>query len=59
VIAGWALVLAAREMRLREMPVVTLTGLSAGQARMLRLALDDPIKPIDAESEIPRSKNNE
>jgi hypothetical protein len=40
VIAGWALVLAAREMRLREMPVVTLTGLSAGQARMLRLALN-------------------
>jgi DNA modification methylase len=27
-------------MRLREMPVVTLTGLSAGQARMLRLALN-------------------
>jgi hypothetical protein len=40
VIAGWALVLAARAMRLPEMPVVTLTGLSAGQARMLRLALN-------------------
>lgn len=40
VIAGWALVLAAREMHLREMPVVTITGLSEGKARMLRLALN-------------------
>ena len=40
VIAGWALVLAAREMRLTEVPVVTVTGLSEARSRMLRLALN-------------------
>jgi DNA modification methylase len=40
VIAGWALVLAAREMRLTEVPVVTVTGLAEARVRMLRLALN-------------------
>src|SRR4051794_4627544 len=40
VIGGWALVLAARELRLSEVPVVTITGLSEARARMLRLALN-------------------
>src|SRR4051812_27471814 len=40
VIAGGALVLAAIEMGLRQVPVVTITGLSEAQGRMLRLALN-------------------
>src|SRR5947209_2536207 len=40
VIAGWALVVGAREMRLPEIPVVTIAGLSESKARMLRLALN-------------------
>jgi ParB-like chromosome segregation protein Spo0J len=40
VIAGWSLVLAAKQMGLSEIPLVTLSGLSEGQARMLRLALN-------------------
>jgi hypothetical protein len=40
VIGGWALILAARELRLNEVPVVTITGLSEPRARMLRLALN-------------------
>src|SRR5947209_20219073 len=33
VVGGWSLVLAAREMRLPEMPVVTIVGLSECKAR--------------------------
>jgi ParB-like chromosome segregation protein Spo0J len=40
VIGGWALVVAARELRLNEVPVVTITGLSEARTRMLRLALN-------------------
>ena len=40
IIAGWALVLAAREMRLTEVPAVTVSGLSEARVRMLRLALN-------------------
>jgi hypothetical protein len=46
VIAGWSLVLAAREMGLSEIPLVTLTELSDGQARMLRLALNCGVRRV-------------
>src|SRR5581483_816054 len=40
VVAGWGLVLAARQLGLREVPVVSLTDLSDAQLRMLRVALN-------------------
>lgn len=40
VIAGWALVQAARHLEFPEVPAVTLSGLTASQARALRLALN-------------------
>ncbi len=40
VVAGWGLVLAARELGLNEVPAVSLTDLSDAELRMLRLALN-------------------
>ena len=40
VVAGWGLVLAARRLRLTEVPAVSLTDLSDADLRMLRLALN-------------------
>jgi hypothetical protein len=40
VIAGWGLVLAARQLGLGEVPAVSLTDLSDAELRMLRLALN-------------------
>jgi DNA modification methylase len=40
VVAGWALVLAAKQLGLTEVPVVSLTDLSEGELRALRLALN-------------------
>jgi hypothetical protein len=40
VVAGWGLVLAARQMGLREVPAVRLTDLSEAELRTLRLALN-------------------
>jgi DNA modification methylase len=40
VVAGWGLVLAARELGLAEVPAVSLTDLSEAELRMLRLALN-------------------
>ena len=40
VVAGWGLVLAARRLRLTEVPAVTLTDLSDSELRALRLALN-------------------
>src|ERR1700751_2369967 len=40
VVAGWALVLAARQLGLSEVPAVSLTDLSEAELRMLRLALN-------------------
>ena len=40
VVSGWALVLAARQLGLDEVPVVTLHDLNEVQLRMLRLALN-------------------
>jgi ParB-like chromosome segregation protein Spo0J len=40
VVAGWALVLAARQLGLSELPAVSLTDLSGAELRMLRLALN-------------------
>ena len=49
VVAGWGLVLAARQMGLIEVPAVSLTDLSEAELRTLRLALnritDDSICP--------------
>jgi ParB-like chromosome segregation protein Spo0J len=40
VVAGWGLVLAARQMGLIEVPAVSLTDLSEAELRTLRLALN-------------------
>jgi DNA methylase len=40
VVAGWGLVLAARQLGLNEVPAVSLTDLSDADLRMLRLALN-------------------
>jgi DNA modification methylase len=40
VVAGWGLVLAARQLGLSEVPAVSLTDLSEADLRMLRLALN-------------------
>jgi hypothetical protein len=40
VVAGWGLVLAARQLGLNEVPAVSLTDLSEADLRMLRLALN-------------------
>ena len=40
VVAGWGLVLAARQLGLSEVPAVSLTDLSDAELRMLRLALN-------------------
>jgi DNA modification methylase len=40
VVAGWGLVLAARQLGLTEVPAVTLTELSEAELRTLRLALN-------------------
>ena len=40
VVAGWGLVLAARQLGLSEVPAVSLTDLSDADLRMLRLALN-------------------
>jgi ParB-like chromosome segregation protein Spo0J len=40
VVAGWGLVLAARQLGLNEVPAVSLTDLSEAELRMLRLALN-------------------
>ncbi len=40
VVAGWALVLAARELGLKDVPVVSLTDLPVLELRRLRLALN-------------------
>jgi DNA modification methylase len=40
VVAGWGLVLAARQLGLSEVPAVSLTDLSEAELRMLRLALN-------------------
>ncbi len=40
VVAGWGLVLAARQLGLSEVPAVTVTDLSEADLRMLRLALN-------------------
>src|SRR5262245_10958113 len=40
VVAGWALVLAAKQLGLSEVPAISLTDLSAAELRMLRLALN-------------------
>jgi hypothetical protein len=40
VVAGWGLVLAARRLRLTEVPAVTLTELADAELRALRLALN-------------------
>jgi DNA modification methylase len=40
VIAGWGLVLAARQLGLSEVPAVSLTDVSDAELRMLRLALN-------------------
>jgi ParB-like chromosome segregation protein Spo0J len=40
VVAGWALVLAARQLGLGEMPAVSLTDLPEAELRVLRLALN-------------------
>jgi DNA methylase len=40
VVAGWGLVLAARQLRLSEVPAVSLTDLSEAELRVLRLALN-------------------
>ena len=40
VVAGWGLVLAARQLGLSDVPAVSLTDLSDGDLRMLRLALN-------------------
>jgi hypothetical protein len=40
VVAGWAQVLAARQLGLNEVPAVSLTDLSDAELRMLRLALN-------------------
>ena len=40
VVAGWALTLAARRLRLSEVPVVTVTDLSNEELRGLRIALN-------------------
>jgi ParB-like chromosome segregation protein Spo0J len=40
VVAGWGLVLAARQMGLTDVPAVSLTDLSEAELRMLRLALN-------------------
>jgi hypothetical protein len=40
VVAGWALVLAARQLGLAEVPAVSLTDLSEAELRSLRLALN-------------------
>jgi DNA modification methylase len=40
VVAGWGLVLAARQLGLAEVPAVSLTDLSEGKLRALRLALN-------------------
>src|SRR5262249_37587698 len=40
VVAGWGLVLAARQLGLPEVPAVTLTDLSEAELRALRLALN-------------------
>jgi DNA methylase len=40
VVAGWGLVLAARQLGLTEVPAVTLTDLSEAELRALRLALN-------------------
>jgi ParB-like chromosome segregation protein Spo0J len=40
VVAGWALVLAARQLGLAEVPVVSLADLSEAELRSLRLALN-------------------
>src|SRR5438067_13473021 len=40
VVAGWALVLAARQLGLTEVPAVTVTDVSEAELRALRLALN-------------------
>jgi DNA modification methylase len=40
VVAGWAVVLAARQLRLSQIPAITITDLSATELRALRLALN-------------------
>jgi hypothetical protein len=40
VVAGWGLVLAARQLGLREVPAVSLTDMSEADLRVLRLALN-------------------
>ena len=40
VVGGWGLVLAARQLRLREVPAVSLMDLSDAELRLLRLALN-------------------
>src|SRR5262249_43437568 len=40
VVAGWALVLAAKKMGLQEVPAITLTDLGEAELRALRLALN-------------------
>jgi DNA modification methylase len=40
VVGGWGLVLAARQLRLSEVPAVSLSDLSEAELRMLRLALN-------------------
>src|SRR5271166_2967083 len=40
VVGGWALVLAARQLGLTEVPAVSLTDLSEAELRVLRLALN-------------------
>ena len=40
VVAGWGLVLAARQLGLSEVPAVSLTDLSEAELRVLRLALN-------------------
>jgi ParB-like chromosome segregation protein Spo0J len=40
VVAGWGLVLAARQLGLSDVPAVSLTDLSEADLRMLRLALN-------------------
>ena len=40
VVAGWALVLAARSLGLAEVPAVTVADLSEADLRLLRLSLN-------------------
>jgi ParB-like chromosome segregation protein Spo0J len=54
VVAGWGLVLAARQLGLREVPAVSLTDLPEAELRMLRVALSASLRRIDLETECRR-----